>query len=59
MRGGSLKLARSIIGGCKEKYSDVDMDTVGSIYFWLSWIRIQIRILYTDPDPAALKLITI
>jgi len=34
-----------------------DPDPVGSVDYWLSWIRI--RMLYTDPNPAALKLITI
>jgi len=29
--------------------SVADPDPVGSVYYWLSWIRI--RILYTDPDP--------
>ena len=34
-------------------------DPVGSVYYWLSWIRIWICILYTDPDldPAAFKMI--
>jgi len=31
--------------------ADPDPDPVGSVYYWLFWIRIRIRILYTDPDP--------
>jgi len=40
---------------------DRDPDPVGSVYYSLSWIRIRIRILYTDQnlDPAAFKLIKI
>jgi len=35
-----------------------DPDPVGSEYYWLSWIRIQVCILYTDldPNPATYKL---
>jgi len=34
----------------------VDPDPVGSVYNWFSWIRS--RMISTDLDPAALKLIT-
>ena len=37
--------------------SVVNLDPVGIGYYWLSWIRI--RMLYTDPDPAVLKLTSI
>jgi len=41
----------------RTKTNVADPDPVGSVYYWLSWIRI--RISYADPDPAALKLITL
>jgi len=37
--------------------SVVDPDPVGSVYYWLSWIRKLCTDL--DPDPAALKMIII
>jgi len=38
---------------------DPDPDPVGSVYYLLSWNLIRIRIFNTDPDPTALKMITI
>jgi len=39
--------------------ADPDPDPVGSVYDWLSWIRIRILYMDPDPDPAAFKMITI
>ena len=32
-------------------FADLDPDPVGSVYDWLFWIQIRIRILYTNPEP--------